>query len=257
MDTVNVLGQEIEFNALTCIDTVTNLVELCQIDNKNADYIRMHFENEWLAQYPRPLYCVHGLIIVANLLDKDSNKFWNVSTSRMYLQHWRTLKPMQFVNKWIKQLETLWGPYYAMHIHLKIFIKLRILLIQPLLLLLMQQEQPFIKQWKTWWLDWYFTHQDMFLDIPLLANLATICQNRQQLSNENLPWDNLKWRSQDYQPGQEVLLLIPDPKILEPRAIWSFPVHQVHTNGMISILWNPHVLEWINIWQVWPYCQLH
>jgi hypothetical protein len=31
----------------------------------------MHFENEWLAQYPRPLYCVHGLIMVANLLDKQ------------------------------------------------------------------------------------------------------------------------------------------------------------------------------------------
>jgi hypothetical protein len=56
---VNIAGQEIEFNALTCIDPVTNLVELCQIDNKNADYVGMHFENEWLAQYPRPLYCIH------------------------------------------------------------------------------------------------------------------------------------------------------------------------------------------------------
>jgi hypothetical protein len=35
-------------------------------------------------------------------------------------------------------------------------------------------------------------HQDMFLDIPLLANLATIQQNRQQLIDEILRRDNLK-----------------------------------------------------------------
>ena len=79
-------------------------------------------------------------------------------------------------------------------------------------------------------------HQDMFLDIPLLANLATIQQNRQQLIDEILRRDNLKQRSHDNQPGQEVLLLIPDPKTLEPRAIGPFPIHQAHMNGMISIL---------------------
>jgi hypothetical protein len=72
-------------------------------------------------------------------------------------------------------------------------------------------------------------HRDMFLDIPLLTNVATICQNRQQLINENLCRDNLKQRLHDYQPGQEVLLLILHPKKLEPRAIGPFPVHQVHT----------------------------
>jgi hypothetical protein len=56
---VNVAGQDIEFNALTCIRTVTNLVELCLIVNKNANYIGIRFENEWLEQYLRPLYCVH------------------------------------------------------------------------------------------------------------------------------------------------------------------------------------------------------
>jgi hypothetical protein len=95
-------------------------------------------------------------------------------------------------------------------------------------------------------------HQDMFLDIPLLAN-----QNRKWFIDENFRRDNLKQRSHDNQPGQEVLLLIPDPKTLEPRAIGPFPIHQVHMNGMISILWNPHVLERINIRWVRPYHWLH
>jgi hypothetical protein len=113
----------------------------------------MHLFNGW---HDTQDHCIVCMIMVANLLDKDSNEFWNIITSRTYLQQWRNLKPMWFVNECIKQLETLWGPY-AMHIHLKIFNKLRILLIQSLLLLLMQQEQLFIRLWKCHLVDWYFT----------------------------------------------------------------------------------------------------
>ncbi len=43
-----------EFDALTCIDTTTNLIELALIDNKSSDAIARKFENTWLAWYPRP-----------------------------------------------------------------------------------------------------------------------------------------------------------------------------------------------------------
>ena len=36
---VKVNGQQVEFNALTCIDTASNLVELIRIDNKTAKHI--------------------------------------------------------------------------------------------------------------------------------------------------------------------------------------------------------------------------
>ena len=41
--TIKVHGKNIEFNALTCIDTASNLVELIQIDNKTSEYIRNKF----------------------------------------------------------------------------------------------------------------------------------------------------------------------------------------------------------------------
>ena len=48
---VTVRGRAVEFNALTCIDPVTNLVELVRIDNKTSSHIKTKFENTWLARY--------------------------------------------------------------------------------------------------------------------------------------------------------------------------------------------------------------
>eukprot|EP00804_Cyclotella_cryptica_P016780 CCRYP_002070-RA/>CCRYP_002070-RA protein AED:0.42 eAED:0.42 QI:0/0/0/1/0/0/2/0/180 len=50
--------QKVEFNALTCIDTASNLVELIRIDNKTAKHIRDKFMLCWLCRNPRPMRCV-------------------------------------------------------------------------------------------------------------------------------------------------------------------------------------------------------
>jgi hypothetical protein len=56
---VKVNGQQVEFNALTCIDTASNLVKLIRIDNKTAEHICDKFTQSWLCQYPRPVQCLH------------------------------------------------------------------------------------------------------------------------------------------------------------------------------------------------------
>ncbi len=45
---VKVNGQQVGFNALTCIDTASNLVELIRIDNKTAKHIRDKFIQSWI-----------------------------------------------------------------------------------------------------------------------------------------------------------------------------------------------------------------
>jgi hypothetical protein len=45
---VKVDGQKVEFNALTCIDLASNLVELIRIDSKTAEHIRDKFTQSWL-----------------------------------------------------------------------------------------------------------------------------------------------------------------------------------------------------------------
>ena len=52
-------GTPYQFEALTAIDTVTNLVEIVRIDSKDSDYIARKFAQCWLTCYPRPQGCIH------------------------------------------------------------------------------------------------------------------------------------------------------------------------------------------------------
>eukprot|EP00957_Ditylum_brightwellii_P106665 8137399-Ditylum_brightwellii.AAC.2 len=47
--TIKINNEEIEFNALTCIDTVTNLMEMIRINNKTAAHVAQQFENCWIS----------------------------------------------------------------------------------------------------------------------------------------------------------------------------------------------------------------
>ncbi len=45
---VKVNDQQVEVNALTCIDTALNLVKLIHVDNKTAEHIRDKLTQSWL-----------------------------------------------------------------------------------------------------------------------------------------------------------------------------------------------------------------
>jgi hypothetical protein len=57
---VEVNGQQVKFDALTCIDTALNLVKLIRVDDKTAKHIRDKFTQSWLCQYPCPVQCLHN-----------------------------------------------------------------------------------------------------------------------------------------------------------------------------------------------------
>ena len=73
-------------------------------------------------------------------------------------------------------------------------------------------------------------HRDMVMNIPLLADLTLIQQNRQQMIDQRLIQSNRKRFAYNYQPGQEVLKLTYKPGKLEPRAVGPFRIIAVHTN---------------------------
>ena len=54
-------GAKFVFSALTCIDPVTNLVDIILLDGSNprADYCGERFEICWLSKYPKPNKCVY------------------------------------------------------------------------------------------------------------------------------------------------------------------------------------------------------
>ena len=52
--------QTLEFKALTIMDTVTNLLEIVQIDNKTSENITQLFANTWLSRYPWSAQVIHN-----------------------------------------------------------------------------------------------------------------------------------------------------------------------------------------------------
>jgi hypothetical protein len=57
--TVQVRGNPYKFEALTVIDTVTNLVKFIRIDDKRSKTVARKFMQCWLMHYPWPQRCVH------------------------------------------------------------------------------------------------------------------------------------------------------------------------------------------------------
>ena len=93
----------------------------------------------------------------------------------------------------------------------------------------------------------------MVLDIPLIADLETIRERRQQLINDRLIVANRKRFSYDYSIGDEVLKLSYKPDKLAPRATGPFRIEQVHANGTLTIRIAPAVIERISMRRVKPY----
>ena len=96
-------------------------------------------------------------------------------------------------------------------------------------------------------------HRDMFLNLPLQADLLAIQQRRQLLIDENLRRQNAKRRSMDYRVGQEVLVKDKDGAKLSPQTKGPFRITQVHANGTLTIQRAPNVLERIHLRRVFPF----
>jgi hypothetical protein len=97
----------------------------------------------------------------------------------------------------------------------------------------------------------------MILDVPVIADLQLLQQQRQALIDQNLVCANHKRISHDCQPGDKVLLLLTcKPNKLEPRAAGLFTIHAVHaSDGTATINCNPHVREQFNTRHVRPCCR--
>ena len=94
--------------------------------------------------------------------------------------------------------------------------------------------------------------RDMFIDVPLIADLEAIRHKRQLLVDDNVRRMNLKRREHRYAIGDLVYVRKHDANKLDPRMIGPYPITQVYTNGTVDIARNPFVNERINIRHLIP-----
>jgi hypothetical protein len=248
---IEVNGQMIECNALTCVDPVTCFPEASHINSRTSSHTSMKFENEWISRYPRPLRCIHDAggeftaeafqIVLQRNEIKDvpttvKNPQSNAICERMHQTVANTLRILtnvhrpQNINEANDNIDTCLAT--AMHavrstVH-------RSLTISP---------------------GTFVFRRDMFLDVPLIADLASIQQHRQVLINERLLHSNMKHRYFDYEVGQRVLMFpIKKHRKMQGKAFGPFAIIQTHVNGNVTIQRGPHITERANIRRIKPYC---
>ena len=247
--TIKLHGQNYKFMALTSIDTVTNYPEIVRLNNKTSLHVAQQFENSWLSRYPRPMRCIYdqgpefmGHDFQSMLNDYDiihrpctvKNPQSNAICERLHQTITNALRPLihahppQNVDDAAMLIDTAlstaaYSARAAIHSTLKI---------SPGALVF---------------------HRDMVLDIPIIADLHLLQQQRQALIDRNLMRANRRRISHDYQPGQEVLIRAFDPAKLDPQATGPFRIHSTHTNGTVTIQRNQYVRERINIRRLRPY----
>ncbi len=98
---VKVNGRQTEFNALTCIDTASNLVKLIRIDNKTAKHISDKFTQSWLCQHPCPVRCLHDK--GGEFIEQNFQWHWKSLASKMYAQPAKICNLMLSVKECIRQ----------------------------------------------------------------------------------------------------------------------------------------------------------
>ena len=84
--------------------------------------------------------------------------------------------------------------------------------------------------------------RDMFLDVPLIANIMELTGQRQVQVNESLRVANLSQRTYDYRVGEQILVKVWEPNKLEPKFHGPYPIVTVHTNGTVTYEKAPNVI---------------
>ena len=247
---VKVNRQELVFSALTIIDPVTNLVEIAHQNNKQSATSAHLFETAWLSRYPRPRRCIHdngpefkadfqvmlhkhGITPVPVLPNTPTSNAIIESVHKTIGQVIRTLvllQPPTNLAEATKLVET--GYATAMHAtrcaaHASL-----------------QNTSPGALVFR----------RDMFLDIPLLADIFTMHKARQHQIDERLLRENSRRSHHDYQVGEQVYIKRPRKPgdKARPMALGPFPIVRVHTNSTVTVQRSANVTERINIRRLRP-----
>jgi transposase InsO family protein len=244
-------GEQHKFTAITIVDNVTTYCEIQVMRNKTAAHAGWQLENQWLARYPMPSRCIfdqgneflgegfqavlrrhHIKPVPATVKNPQANAV----CERLHQSVGNTLRafnrerpPRDQEEAEARIVSALQTAAYAARVSMHTTMKL----------------SPGAMAF----------HRDMLLNIPVIVDFELLRQRRQALIDKNLQRANEKRYSYDYQPGQQVLKLVYDPKKLDDRAFGPFPIERVHVNGTVVIRTAPDVTERINIRRIKPYKQ--
>ena len=236
---VKVGNETITFRALTCIDPITNLVEMARVEDKTSRHVGTIFENLWLSQYPRPERCIYDnggeftswefqtmlqLNQIKGVPITTKNPQANAISERMH----------QTVGNILRTL---------MHVHPPQNMANAQMMIDTALATAVHSLRSSVHGGLQTSPGALVFQRDMLLNIPLIADLQTIQERRQVFINQSLHHANSRRYHHDYQVGEQVMVLRPSKNKMGAKARVPFEIRQVHANGTVTIQVKPMVRE--------------
>ena len=227
-------GNNIKVRALTCIDPVTNLVEITRQEAHTAAESARLFVNTWLARYPRPLRCIHD-----NGSEFNGHNF-QFMLSNAGIKSSAITSHTPTSNAIIESVHRSIGQVLRTLIHLrppKTVIDANRLIDEALATALhacrcaahtsLQHLSPGALVFQ----------RDMFLNIPIIADLITITHNRQAVIDQRLLRANARRIRYDYRTGENVYVSLHRKanEKLKLQYDGPFPILRVHTNNTVTI----------------------
>ena len=248
---IELRARTLEFKALTVIDPATNLIEINPLITKTASEVADAVENNWISRYPRPMKCVTdgGPEFGQEFVDmiKRSGITYSCVTSRNPQGNSIVERIHQAVGNVLRIVvkdENPRSPAEGRRV------------IEKTLATAMHAcrcaTNGTIGNLSAGALAF---HRDMFMDIPLIADILTLQKHRQGLVDKRLLKANASRVSHDFRVGEQVLkkkfLNLSDK--LAPAFEGPYEITRVHTNGTVTLRIRPNVVERINIRRVKPF----
>ena len=248
--TIELRGRKLTFNAMTIIDACTNLVEIVPQVTKTMDEAAALVENNWIARYPRPTR------IISDNGPEFQSDFTDMCTRHGIVHSTISARNPQG-NSIVERIHQTIGQVMRTVVESKNprSVHEANAAIQEILATAMHAcrcacnhslnyNSPGALAFK----------RDMFLDIPLFADMIAIRNHRQALVDKRLLRANAKRIPWDYAIGDQVLkkeyLGFSDK--MKPEWKGPYEVEQVHTNGTVTIQLSPSVTECVNIRRIKP-----
>ena len=96
--------------------------------------------------------------------------------------------------------------------------------------------------------------RDMFVGVPIIADLIAIRNRCQQVVDQNLMQHNKKKYDYHYHVGDKVMITTYDPTKLQERLHGPYCIVETRTNGTVRVqMREPNVNETFNIRKLRPY----
>ena len=222
-----------EFLALTCIDPVTNLVEIKRIPDKSSETVAREFENLWLSRYPKPNRCIHD----------NGGEFIGPDFTQMLSQNNIEPKPTT------KQSPQSNGICERMHqvianvlriimrdSHIENNLHATIIMDQAIATCVHAHRSAVNSTLQCSPGSLVFG-RDMFVDVPLIADLVAIRNQRQLIIDKNLIRHNRKRYDYHFRVGEWVMVVKKDwdKYKMKERLKGPYQIIKTRTNRTVRL----------------------